>query len=218
MDAWSKANRLDFNVAKCYVVHFSRRKDSRLHDYVLGGTSLSAVDLIRDLGVIFCSNLSFDSHITNITNSAYKKLGFINRTCKLFNNVNTLKLLYCSLVRTQLEYASTVWAPYQANLNALIERSQHRFLRRISFKLNESMSIFDHNYDRVMKHLKVLTLADRRTELDLMFISKIVNGSIDCPNLLERIGLYVPGTPLRHNQLFFFGDSSHILWDTQTAK
>lgn len=202
LDSWSKKNGLDFNVAKCHVVHFSRRRVSCIHDYDLSGTHLSAVDSMRDLGVIFSSDLSFDRHISHITTSAFKKLGFINRSCKLFSDVQTLKLLYCSLVRPQLEFASIIWSPFYSNRSALLEKIQHCFLRRISYKLGKPMSILDHDYDHVMKEINFLTLKDRRVLLDLVFISKIVNGSIDCSELLERIGLHVPGRTLRSNQLF----------------
>lgn len=164
MDVWSKKNELDSNIVKCHIVHFSRRRDSCIYDYILSGTSLLAIDSIRDLGVIFSSDLSFDQHISHITSSAYKKLGFINRSCKLFSNINTL--LYCFLVRPHLEFASIIWAPYQVNQCALI---QHCVFRRISYKLNKP-SIHDNSYNCVMKELNLLTLKDRRVMLDLVFM------------------------------------------------
>lgn len=72
----------------------------------------SSVINIRDLRVIFSSNLSSTSHITNVTSTALKTLGFIYRSSKLFQNVYTLRLLYRALARTHLGYCSIIWAHY----------------------------------------------------------------------------------------------------------
>jgi len=96
--------------------------------YSLNGVALTTVDEIRDLGVTFSSDLSFGRHIHMTAASALRRLGFIKRCGKHFKNADTLKLLYGTLVRTQVEYASMVWDPYQLNHNLLLERIQHRFL------------------------------------------------------------------------------------------
>ncbi|RLU15201.1 hypothetical protein DMN91_012195, partial [Ooceraea biroi] len=158
----------------------------------LSGTTLIKVDSIRDLGVTFCSDLSFKKHIETITNNALGRLGFVNRACKFFSNVGTLRLLYCSLVRPLLEYASIVWAPYLVYQCDMIERIQHRFLRRVSFRLLRPMNFFDHDYDYLHRELGLLSLRDRRTQADLVFVRNIISGRIDCPDLLECIGLHVP--------------------------
>lgn len=95
---------------------------------MLDGTPLSITDSIRDLGVIFCADLSFVKYIQAVSSRAFKKLGFVMRSFKYFNNINTLRLLFCSLVRPQLEYAVIVWASYQIKYCAMIEKIQYRFL------------------------------------------------------------------------------------------
>jgi len=87
--------------------------------YSLNGVTLTTVDEIRNLGVTFCNDLSFGKHIQLTAASVFRKLGFINCCEKYFRHADTLKLLYGILVRTQLEYASMIWDPYQQNYNIL---------------------------------------------------------------------------------------------------
>lgn len=99
LEMWCDTNKLSLSLSKCHVVHFTRKKDSYLHKYTLNGSLLAAVDSVRDLGITFSNDLSFDKHISLTIGSAFKRLGFVIRACKFFQNVSTLKLLYCTLVR-----------------------------------------------------------------------------------------------------------------------
>jgi len=202
LNSWSITNKLYFNISKCHVVHFSRSSNVLTFTYSLNGVPLTTVDEIRDLGVTFQSDLSFERHIKLVAASAFKKLGYINCCAKFFRHADTLKLLYCTLVRSQLEYASVVWDPYQQNHNLLLERIQHRFLRNISFKLGKRMKFTDHNYDYLLADLNLMTLANRRILLGLSLLHKLLSGAIDCPELLEGIYLHVPLRSLRFKTLF----------------
>lgn len=83
-----------------------------LHDYFLNGIPLS-LDSIHNLSVTFSFDLTFNAHIHTVSRRALKGLRFIMRSCKYLKNVETIKLLYCTLVRPQLEYCAIVWDPYQ---------------------------------------------------------------------------------------------------------
>ena len=48
-------------------------------DYNIDGTLLTKPEVVRDLGVVFDSKLSFASHIESVTASAFKFLGFVVR-------------------------------------------------------------------------------------------------------------------------------------------
>lgn len=61
-------------------------------------------------------------------------LGFINRSSSDFNNPKALKSLYCSFIRSILEYYSIVWSPYTLGPINFIEGIQHWFLRILVFK------------------------------------------------------------------------------------
>lgn len=203
LNSWSKINNLSFNLSKCLVVHLSHKKMLYLFDYLLDGVNLSVADDVRDLGVIFSGNLSFDKHIRFIASAAFKKLGFINRCGKHFKQISTIKLLFCTLVRPQLEYASVVWDSYQLNHGTLIERIQHCFLCGLSFRLGKPLRVTDHNYDDLLIDLNLLTLSKRRIFLSLLFLYRLLNGVVASPELLERIRLIAPSRTLRFNSLFY---------------
>lgn len=199
---WCNINKMQLNVSKCHVVHFSKKRNKLFHGYSLNEIPLSKLDNIRDLGVTFSSHLTFNIHIHNVSGRAFKKLEFIMRSCKYFRNINTLKLLYCTLVRPQLEYCSVIWARHQSKYCNAIEKIQHRFLRKISFIMGHPMMYTNHNYTPTLCNLNIMTLEDRRIFLGLTFLFKLINGHIICSELLEQIALHVPSKPLRNSKIF----------------
>lgn len=68
----------------------------------------------KDLGILFCPDLNFHSHIESICCKSFKTLGLVIRTINSsFKFSSSIKALYCALVRSILEYAF-VWNPSTA--------------------------------------------------------------------------------------------------------
>jgi len=65
-------------------------------------------------------------HIDLIVSKANKMLGIIYRTCTTDCDEKTMLILYKSLARPQLEYASQVWSPYTKEKIKAFERVQRR--------------------------------------------------------------------------------------------
>ena len=205
--SWCKSNGMQFNLSKCHVMHFTRRRDRPVYNYSIGGERLSEVDSFRDLGVIFSSNLTFDTHIRSASARASRQLGFVLRSSKHFKSVQTLKILYCALVRPLLEYCSPLWAPYQRNQCSMLERIQHHFLRRASAHMNKPMKIQDHCYTSILQELNLVSLENRRAFIDMLLLFRIVNGLVDCSDLLSCIKFHIPMRSLRGNA--FFHEETH---------
>jgi hypothetical protein len=70
-------------------------------------------------------------------NKATRVFGFLKRNCSEFNDPNCLKTLYCSLIRSLVEYGSIIWTPYQSERVTKIEMIQKRFLNMMRFKLEK---------------------------------------------------------------------------------
>ncbi|KAL9694590.1 hypothetical protein quinque_013875 [Culex quinquefasciatus] len=101
---WCESNGMKVHVKKCKVISFSRSRNPLRFDYTMGdGCPLDRVNSIRDLGV------TVDR--------------FLKRNTAHFDDPFALKVLYASLVRSVLEYAAVVWAPYHVTLAARIEQS-----------------------------------------------------------------------------------------------
>ncbi|XP_050522268.1 uncharacterized protein LOC126894929 [Daktulosphaira vitifoliae] len=134
---WCVVNGLCLNVSKCAQITFCRKRSYELYAYNINSINLINVPHIKDLGVILSSNLSFTEHISFIYNKALRMLGFLKRNCWEFSNPICLKVLYCSLVRSIVEYGSIIWSPYQANLTNKLEKLLKRFLRMLVVKVGK---------------------------------------------------------------------------------
>ena len=95
---WSKLNKLEFNITKCKVMHFTKIRNIINYCYSLNDSPLEIVNEFKDLGVIFDHTLKFDKHIDYIVAKANRMLGFIMRTASEFRNPQTIRTLYMTLV------------------------------------------------------------------------------------------------------------------------
>jgi hypothetical protein len=199
---WCLSNKLYLNVKKCFSMSFNRRKNRVLLNYSVNGKQLDQVFKIRDLGVIFDSELKFDDHLTFITNEAYKMLGFVIRNSKLFRACETIIKLYYSFVRSRLEYCSVVWAPSHNTAINQIEIIQNRFLRYLFFKKFNVYCQWDFPTSELRAIFSVDKLSVRRNLFILSFVFKLINFNINSPFLLSLLSLHVPRNNLRPSILF----------------
>lgn len=191
---WCQLNGLKLNTTKCFKMSFSRSRTKLFNDYHLFGNHIEDISIIKDLGVVFKTDLSFKSHVDHICTKSLRTLGFLIRNTKEFRNEQCLKTLYISLVRPTLEYCSIIWNPSQVGLMESLERVQRRFLRLIAFKRrmhsinhpSESISL-----NSIQDSLKLYPLVNRRKYTDICFLFKLINGVISCPELLQFINFHV---------------------------
>ena len=78
----------------------------------LYGEPLEKVSLYKYLGVTITKDLSWSTHIDQISSKAHRIIGLIYRQFYTWSSHSTLLQLYTSLVRPHLEYATQVWNPY----------------------------------------------------------------------------------------------------------
>ncbi|XP_008189361.1 uncharacterized protein LOC103311505 [Acyrthosiphon pisum] len=118
-------------------------------------------------------------------------LGFIKRISSEFNMCSSLKALYCAFVRSHLEYGVVIWDPQNLRDSCQIERVQRKFLKYASFVLR--IDCLPHDYTPVLEKLNLETLSTRKTKANLVFLSKLLSGEVDAPDMLGRINFNVPG-------------------------
>lgn len=197
--SWCNMNRMIVNPSKCSAITFSRKKQPIIFNYDLLGSSIERVNQIKDLGVILDSQLSFRQHITYIVDKACRTLGFIFRIAKNFSDIYCLKSLYCSLVRSILEYCSAVWNPNYNNGAERIESVQRRFLRfalrRLPWNDPFRLPCYEHRCQLINLEL----LRTRRDTSRALIVADILQGKTDCEALLRQINLFVQPRPLRNN-------------------
>lgn len=114
-----------------------------------------------------------------------------------FQDPLCLKSLYCSLVRSIIEFAVVVWCPYHGTWKARMETVQKRFvrfaLRNLPWRDDQHVTPY---FDRCQL-LGIETLETRRQTMQAMFIAKILNGDIDSPSLLTQVNVNAPERVLR---------------------
>jgi hypothetical protein len=93
---------MKLNVSKTRVITFSRKTNGLYYVYKIQDSSINRTDTIKDLGVLLDSKLYFHAYVDYIFSQSLRTLGLIRTLTIPF-------LLYLTLVRPKLEYATVVW-------------------------------------------------------------------------------------------------------------
>ncbi|KAL0852460.1 hypothetical protein ABMA28_000634 [Loxostege sticticalis] len=175
------------NADKCNFVHFSRKKSPYFKSYVINNHAINEVDVIKDLGVHIDNKLRFHTHVDLLAKRSYKLLGFVLRNCREFRSASSKIAVFNTLVRSGLEYCSVVWNPHYEVHKKRLEAVQKRFLWHLSYQCNLVKRL--PTYNSRLKYFKMTSLESRRNMMDYLFLFKLVNNSLDCPDLLKQINL-----------------------------
>lgn len=131
-----------------------------------------------------------------------KLVGFIKSCCKHFKDRHALRVVYCSYIRSNLEYCSLIWSPYLKGQIKALEAVQQAFLRFLCFNCQIPREPHT-NYGPILTSLNLDSLEIRRTKLDLNFLYNVLNNNVDCPEFLQKLNFYVPTYATRSNTTFF---------------
>ena len=157
---------MDLNATKCMTKHISRKITPLQTQYSINENILEQVPIIKDLGVLITNNLSWSKHMESIVLKANITLGLIKRICREVKNINTRRILYRTLVRPKLEYASSVWSPYTIKHRMLVENVQRQAAKLI-LNYPENMSYVDR-----LHKTNLLPLEYRREISDIVLLFK----------------------------------------------
>lgn len=195
LEAYCHGSKLDLNPAKCSILTYSRKRSIIPSSYIFGDQVLPRTNCIRDLGVYHDSKLTFELHVDAIVAKASKALGFIMRLSKCFTQAKTLKILYCTFVRSHLEYASEIWNPCYHKYIDRIESIQRRFIKYLCY--HRKVPYRSEDYLNLCKKYHILPLINRRAISDCIALLKIFNNSINNSDILSKFYFNVPGRSKR---------------------
>jgi hypothetical protein len=199
LQLYCQQNQLFINGSKCSSLSYSRNKKKITYNYQVAGTVLKSTHEIKDLGVILDEKLSYTNHIEYVSSRAFRTLGFISRNTKHFRDPSSLTILFNSLVRSVLEFGSTIWNPsYITHINA-IERVQNKYIKQLNFRKRLHFA----SYDQARQYYKMNSLESRRIVLDLCFLHRIINNNVDSPYLLGELPFHCPARRSRYPALFY---------------
>jgi hypothetical protein len=95
-------------IFKTNIIYFTRGTKSIYFNYFLGDLLIVRTDCVKDLGVILDSKLHFHRHVDYLHSQALKLLEPIRFTTRNFSSLDSLKVLYITLILSKLVYASVV--------------------------------------------------------------------------------------------------------------
>ena len=170
LEDWAKTMQMKFHPSKCKVMHLGNtnpdypytmtKEDGTLH-------TLEEAIIEKDLGVHVNYSLTFTYHCKQKISAATKTVNYIKHTFQYMDKEIFL-LLYKSLARPLLEFASTIWNPAQKFNSNAIEKVQRRATRMVP-------ELKGLRYKERLQELGLETLAYRRKRADLLEAFRIIN-------------------------------------------
>ena len=181
LETWESEWLMAFNPDKCEVIRITNKKNPLPFNYTLHGVNLKETDSAKYLGVNITRDLSWAKHINQITTKTNNSLRFIKRNIQT-NNPKLKESAYKTYVRPLVEYAASVWDPWQKKYIEKIEMVQHRAVRYI---FNDYSSTSSVSY--MLSKLNLPTLEKRRQISSLIMFYKIKHNlvNIKFPNNIQ---------------------------------
>jgi hypothetical protein len=106
---------------------YSRKTNVLLYGYQLCRTAITRSGCVKDVGVFFDTKLYFHNYVDFIFSECMKLLGLIRSIIFRFSSLDSLYVLYHTLVRSKLEYASVAWNSITSTDSAKLKRIQIKF-------------------------------------------------------------------------------------------
>lgn len=182
LQKWEQDWQMTFNPDKCEVIHITTKRNPIIHKYNIHQTELKSTNKAKYLGVTITPDLSWKTHIDNVTKKANSTMAFLRRNIQPGPR-EAKSTAYKTYVRPIIEYASTVWSPHaDCHINQL-EMIQRRAARFVMSDYTRQSSVSD-----MLTSLKWDTLKQRRDASRLSMLYRIQHNLVDV----------TPDPPLRH--------------------
>jgi len=182
---WSKLWGLTFNKSKCNIISLKKSTGTTEYIYSMDNTNLTRVTTAPDLGIEISNTLKWNAHINQLTIKANRRLWFLVRTLGFNAPFKSKLTTYMALVRSILEYNSTVWNPYTKENILTVERVQRLATDFITNNPRRPSPNRISYKDRLLT-CNLLPLSYRREVYDLILFIKSIKGMISF-NILDYI-------------------------------
>ena len=169
LELWADRWGMEFNVAKCKVMHFGRNNPR--HNYTMKGKLLEKTEEERDLGVVTMNTTKPAAQCAKAARTAQAVLGQIARAFH-FRDKEIFLGLYRTYIRLHLEFSVQAWSPWCQKDKDLLENVQRRAVKMISGLKGDP-------YEDRLKELGLTTLEERRHRADMALVHSVMHGRTD---------------------------------------
>jgi hypothetical protein len=167
---WGTKWGLKFNTKKTVhlPISYSTTLDS---DYAMEDAAIRQESTMDDLGITISTNLRWTTHINQIITKAHQRLGLIIRTLGYDAPKQAKQNAYVAMVRSVLEYGSSIWSPVDKDTLRKIEKIQRK---ATNFITNNPYITKPHykTYKERLLETNLLPLSYRREISDLALLCK----------------------------------------------
>ena len=163
---------MSFHPDKCHVLRVTRLTNPLTLDYILHNQILKEKDAVKYLGVTVHHKLSWNEHICSIFKKANSSISFLRRNLQI-DQKHIKANAYKTLVRPQIEYASTLWDPFTQKNQNKIDIVQRRAARFVCNNYRGEASV-----TTMLDELGWRSLKQRRADQRLIILYKTVNNLV----------------------------------------
>ena len=200
---WMSQSFLMLNDSKTEFMIFNSRKDYSLESFNcirVGEVHVESQSSVRNLGVIFDSQLSMEKHVNNICKTAYYYLRCIGRIRKFLSRPDTEKLVHAFVTSRLDSCNSLLMGLPDKNCISKLQKVQNAAARIVTKS---------RKYDHITPVLKSLHWLPIRQRIDFKVMTicfKCLHG-LAPQYLSELVSWYVPRRSLRSGAKFLMDES-----------
>ena len=130
---WADNWGMRFNAQKCYILSTATARKQTPYFYQLNGEILQSVPNTPYLGVTLSTDLKCNIHLNKKCCQIIPMSSFCPSQSEILSGETATSISYISLIRSKLEYSSSVWDPHlRKDIHHLemVQRRAARFIKR----------------------------------------------------------------------------------------